>query len=41
MKDFRREPYIRGMEGQIKVCKQCRCELCEDKSETCWPGPGV
>ena len=28
MKDFRREPYIRGTEGQIEVCKQCRCELC-------------
>ena len=40
-KDFRREPYNHGTEGQIEVCKHCRCELCEDKSKPSWPGPGV
>jgi len=28
MKDFRREPYNHGTEGQIEVCKKCRCEVC-------------
>jgi len=27
-KDFRREPYDHGVEGQIEVCKKCRCEKC-------------
>jgi len=26
---------------EIEVCKNCRCELCENKSKTPWPGPGV
>ena len=26
---------------EIEVCKQCRCELCENKPKTPWPGPGV
>ena len=34
-KEFRREPYNHGIEGQTEVCRNCRCELCEDKvSET-------
>ena len=28
MKDFRRKPYSHGIEGQIEVCKSCRCEKC-------------
>jgi hypothetical protein len=27
-KDFRREPYNHGIEGQIKVCGHCRCGRC-------------
>ena len=27
--------------GEIVVCQYCRCELCENKSKTPWPGPGV
>ena len=27
--------------GEIVVCKYCRCELCEGKTKTSWPGPGV
>ena len=27
--------------GEIVVCQYCRCELCEYKSKTPWPGPGV
>ena len=30
-KDFRREPYDHGVEGQIKVCEYCRCVFCEVK----------
>ena len=33
MKDFRREPYNHGTEGQIEVCKSCRCEQCEPKTD--------
>jgi hypothetical protein len=32
MKDFRREPYNHGIEGQIRVCDHCRCEMCERDS---------
>ena len=28
-KEFRRPPYNKGPEGQIEVCKNCRCENCE------------
>jgi hypothetical protein len=28
-KDFRREPYNHGIEGQIEVCKYCRCAQCD------------
>ena len=27
--------------GEIVVCQYCRCELCENKLKTPWPGPGV
>ncbi len=27
-KDYRREYYDHGVEGQIKVCECCRCEEC-------------
>ena len=33
MKDFRREPYNHGTEGQIEVCKNCRCAMCEPKTD--------
>ena len=41
--DYRREERDwRGkLQGEIVVCKYCRCELCEGKTETSWPGPGV
>ena len=32
MKEFRRT-YDHGPEGQIEVCKMCRCELCEVKTD--------
>ena len=32
-KDFRREPYNHGTEGQIEVCRNCRCELCMVEKE--------
>ena len=27
-KDFRRDHYDHGVEGQIEVCKYCRCNKC-------------
>ena len=41
MKDFRGHTGNSGIQGQIEVCKSCRCEECEGKTETSWPGPGV
>ena len=32
-KDFRREPYNQGIEGQVKVCDHCRCVICEVKTD--------
>ena len=32
-KDFRREPYNQGIEGQVKVCEHCRCVICEVKTD--------
>ena len=28
MEEFRRTPYNHGIEGQIAVCKHCRCDHC-------------
>ena len=32
-KDFRRDHYDHGVEGQVEVCKHCRCILCEVKTD--------
>ena len=29
MEEFRRERYNKGPEGQVVVCKQCKCEKCQ------------
>jgi len=35
-KEFRREPYSHGIEGQVEVCKNCRCEKCDYTLKTDW-----
>lgn len=35
-KEFRREPYNHGIEGQIEVCKRCRCAQCDSTLKTDW-----
>ena len=37
-KDFRRDHYDHGVEGQIEVCKQCRCKNC---IKPIWGAPTV
>ncbi len=37
-KDFRRDHYDHGVEGQVEVCKQCRCNNC---SKSFWGAPTV